>query len=793
MCDVLRSLIINNIEHYHSCSSSSVEDARFYKILCEFLDNLNGVEEGVKVIVPIAPNYDFDENTPGNGYRSFVVVYDCCITQAIRLCRTICMGRESFLFRKEHYLKEVEAMTAVLACLKVGFVHLQTLISWSKPNSLFPGDEHSPEELLMEADNVDTSCFYGRCLGFQYVESMRKPLKVIALLMAAFSDAYYNTGGMLSRTASSLVSCGKYVYSPEARAKRIVEVSQKATVDFCKAFWLLQESTLMQQVPNLVCTPIPVNKVLMLPPEPLTMTRYDGTSVDIPIPYSHVGPRPIACRLLSASYRDGQFEKIELNKSPLKVLPPSPCLVFQCHGGGFVAQSSKSHEMYLRDWAYQLDVPIFCIDYTLAPEAPFPRALEECLYAYSWAINNCHRLGSTASKIILVGDSAGGNILMGLVMKTIELGIRKPDGILAIYTPFLVEFLPSPSRILCIMDPLIPFSFMMRCLKAYAGEAPSRPQSRKSNESTTEKPASLVNHCSMEDSVRRDTNVKHKADDESSSSESFEELSRADVTGADSVARRPSNSSTIAIGDVVSDTMSTVSLGSEAQEVAILTEQNAGSEESPNAEAAGNDYISEFMSWYMLDAEELEGSDVLQSEAADAEENVLFEMPSGIPGQISERISSVTGCVFGGISGLLPNWAKPGYNCDRKGSSQDGIFVDRVLPETGTIRSLIDEFNKFKVARDPYLSPFLAKDEVLQQFPPVKILTVQLDPCLDDCVMFARRLRELQVPITLDVLEGLPHGFLNFSLLSKEAHRGSNLCVQRLRELLKLSGNTHEC
>lgn len=50
-------------------------------------------------------------------------------------------------------------------------------------------------------------------------------------------------------------------------------------------------------------------------------------------------------------------------------------------------------QVYLREWAKELDVPILSVDYTLAPEAPYPRALEECFMAYCWALMNCHRLG----------------------------------------------------------------------------------------------------------------------------------------------------------------------------------------------------------------------------------------------------------------------------------------------------------------------------------------------------------------------------------------------------------------
>lgn len=40
-----------------------------------------------------------------------------------------------------------------------------------------------------------------------------------------------------------------------------------------------------------------------------------------------------------------------------------------------------------------------------------------------------------------------------------------------------------------------------------------------------------------------------------------------------------------------------------------------------------------------------------------------------------------------------------------------------------------------------------------------------MDPCLDDCVMFAKKLKKLNRPVTLNILKGLPHGFLNFTMV----------------------------
>ena len=59
----------------------------------------------------------------------------------------------------------------------------------------------------------------------------------------------------------------------------------------------------------------------------------------------------------------------------------------------------------MRTWTTELDVPIVSIDYSLAPEAPYPRALEEVLYAYVWILQHASSLfGSTAEKVIFVGE-----------------------------------------------------------------------------------------------------------------------------------------------------------------------------------------------------------------------------------------------------------------------------------------------------------------------------------------------------------------------------------------------------
>jgi hormone-sensitive lipase len=73
-----------------------------------------------------------------------------------------------------------------------------------------------------------------------------------------------------------------------------------------------------------------------------------------------------------------------------------------------------------------------------------------------------------------------------------------------------------------------------------------------------------------------------------------------------------------------------------------------------------------------------------------------------------------------------------------------------------------DEF-VFSVPKNYLMSPYLAPDDILRQFPKINIVTSIVDPCVDDCVEFAKKLKSLDVDIELDVCGALNHGFLNFA------------------------------
>jgi acetyl esterase/lipase len=110
------------------------------------------------------------------------------------------------------------------------------------------------------------------------------------------------------------------------------------------------------------------------------------------------------------------------NKSPTVKKGLEKAVVLHVHGGGFVAMSSGSHQTYTRRWANELaGVPIFSVDYRLAPASIFPAALNDVWQVYLWLCEG-HAdtyLGVRPEKIVLVGDSAGGNLVAALTLLAI--------------------------------------------------------------------------------------------------------------------------------------------------------------------------------------------------------------------------------------------------------------------------------------------------------------------------------------------------------------------------------------
>lgn len=109
---------------------------------------------------------------------------------------------------------------------------------------------------------------------------------------------------------------------------------------------------------------------------------------------------------------------------PQRALKHQDKIILDVPGGGFVAMDPRCHDDKLFAWAGKSGLPVIALDYKKAPEYPYPYALDECFEAYCQIIETRGRCiglsGNTMPKIVLSGDSAGGNLATGLVVKLLE-------------------------------------------------------------------------------------------------------------------------------------------------------------------------------------------------------------------------------------------------------------------------------------------------------------------------------------------------------------------------------------
>ncbi|CAD8072658.1 unnamed protein product [Paramecium sonneborni] len=144
-------------------------------------------------------------------------------------------------------------------------------------------------------------------------------------------------------------------------------------------------------------------------------------------------------------------------------------IIIHIHGGGFVAMSSRSHQTYTRKWANNLRVPVFSIDYKMAPDHPYPEGLDDCWQAYMFIITFIQKFFNVIpQKVVLVGDSAGGNLVAALTIQAIKAGVRVPDGILLAYPALSLDMkIFTPSFLVSLDDSLLHHTVLKLCLNSY--------------------------------------------------------------------------------------------------------------------------------------------------------------------------------------------------------------------------------------------------------------------------------------------------------------------------------------
>jgi acetyl esterase/lipase len=199
------------------------------------------------------------------------------------------------------------------------------------------------------------------------------------------------------RDAASMVFTLYYLIAAEQADEKVRAVRGMLTVDHLRISWNKGTTPYLKFIQN-----------LMRP----RLMRYPPREIRIPRPKTSDYKGSINAWL----YFDG----------PVSALKNHTKVVLDIPGGGFVAMDPRTNDDKLYAWAGKTGLPILSVDYRKAPEFPYPYALNECYDVYSSIIatrGTCIGLsGDVVPKVVITGDSAGGNLATATTLMIVESG-----------------------------------------------------------------------------------------------------------------------------------------------------------------------------------------------------------------------------------------------------------------------------------------------------------------------------------------------------------------------------------
>ena len=175
---------------------------------------------------------------------------------------------------------------------------------------------------------------------------------------------------------------------------------------------------------------------------------------------------------------DGEIEERLLDgpggSLPVRIYTPRgasglPLLVY-FHGGGFVVGHPDYTEAVTRGIAAQAPAVVISVDYRMAPEHPFPAAVEDVDFAVEWASANAASLGARSGAVAVGGDSAGGNLAAVAARHDAESGAGRVGLQLLIYPCADVPRADRPSQIAFAQGYGLSHQDCLDCFAAYVPE-----------------------------------------------------------------------------------------------------------------------------------------------------------------------------------------------------------------------------------------------------------------------------------------------------------------------------------
>ncbi|MEM7115509.1 MAG: alpha/beta hydrolase [Chloroflexota bacterium] len=201
----------------------------------------------------------------------------------------------------------------------------------------------------------------------------------------------------------------------------------------------------------------------------LQLLRANPTPDDVSIADSRAGMETMAAQTPLPT--DAYMETITAVSVPGLLIAAADArderVILYLHGGLYVLGSSNTH----RDFAYRLSqaaqARVLVIDYRLAPEHPFPAALEDTLTAYRWLLEN----GIEPQNIAFVGDSSGGGLALSALVALRDAGDPLPKTAVCLCPWVDLTLTEDSLQTNSDSDPLLSVARLQRFANLYLDEA----------------------------------------------------------------------------------------------------------------------------------------------------------------------------------------------------------------------------------------------------------------------------------------------------------------------------------
>jgi monoterpene epsilon-lactone hydrolase len=146
-------------------------------------------------------------------------------------------------------------------------------------------------------------------------------------------------------------------------------------------------------------------------------------------------------------------------------------VIYYLHGGGYAIGSINTHREMVSRLSRAASARILIIDYRLAPENPFPAAVDDSIAAYRWLLS----VGVDPARLVIAGESAGGGLTLATLVSLRDAGEPLPQAAVCLSPWVDLELIGEPGAAYAEeMDPLVNRDVGLMWAKAYLGDTAPR-------------------------------------------------------------------------------------------------------------------------------------------------------------------------------------------------------------------------------------------------------------------------------------------------------------------------------